>query len=68
MQTDVALLTTESDYSALSEAAREVLWLMGLMTEVNEWMAPETINVPAIKCTISEGNEGTKAMATVQKM
>jgi hypothetical protein len=29
MQTDIALSTTESEYSALSEATREVLWLMG---------------------------------------
>ena len=68
MQTDIALSTTESEYSALSEAAREVLWLMGLMTEVKERMAPETINIPTIKCTIFEDNEGAKAMATVPKM
>jgi hypothetical protein len=68
MQTDIALSTTESEYSALSEAAREVLWLMGLMTEVKERMSPETINIPTIKCTIFEDNEGAKAMATVPKM
>ena len=68
MQTDIALSTTESEYSALSEAAREVLWLMGLMTEVKERMSPETIDVPTIKCTIFEDNEGAKAMATVPKM
>jgi hypothetical protein len=30
LQTDIALSTTESEYSALSEAAREVLWLITL--------------------------------------
>jgi hypothetical protein len=30
LQTDIALSTTESEYSALSKAAREVLWLIAL--------------------------------------
>ena len=68
MQTDIALSTTESEYSALSEAAREVLWLMNLMTEVKDRMVPGTIDVPTIKCTIFEDNEGAKAMATAPKM
>jgi hypothetical protein len=68
MHTDIALSTTESEYSALSEAAREVLWLMGLMTEVKERMAPLTIDIPTIKCTLFEDNEGAKAMATTPKM
>jgi hypothetical protein len=68
MQNDIALSTTESEYSALSEATREVLWLMGLMTEVRERMAPETITIPTIRCTVFEDNEGAKAMATIPKM
>jgi 6,7-dimethyl-8-ribityllumazine synthase len=69
MQTDIALSTTESEYSAaLSEAAREVLWSMNLMTEVKDQMVPGTIDVPTIKCTIFEDNEGAKAMATALKM
>jgi hypothetical protein len=68
MQTDIALSTTESEYSALSEATREVLWLMGLMTEVKERLVQGTINIPTIKCTVFEDNEGAKAMATVPKM
>ena len=68
MQTDIALSTTEAEYSALSEATREVLWMMGLMTEVKDRMEPDTINVPTIRCTVFEDNEGAKAMATVPKM
>jgi Reverse transcriptase (RNA-dependent DNA polymerase)/GAG-pre-integrase domain len=68
MQTDIALSTTESEYSALSEATREVLWLMGLMTEVKDRIVPGTIDIPTIKCTVFEDNEGAKAMATVPKM
>ena len=69
MHTDIALSTTpESEYSALSEATREVLWLMGLMNEVKERLVPGTISIPTIKCTVFEDNEGAKAMATVPKM
>jgi hypothetical protein len=38
------------------------------MAEVKERLAPETIAIPTIKCTVFEDNEGAKAMATVPKM
>jgi hypothetical protein len=63
-----SLSTTESEYSALSETAREVLWLVGLMEEVKANMVAETVTIPTIKCTMVEDNEGTKAMATIPKM
>ena len=47
---------------------RKVLWLMGLMAEVKSRMAPDTIDIPTIRCTVFEDNEGAKAMATVPKM
>ena len=31
-------------------------------------MAPETIDIPTIRCTIFEDNKGAEAMATVPKM
>lgn len=68
MQTNIALSTTESEYSALSEAAREVLWLMGLMEEVKGNMVAETITIPTIRCTMFEDNIGAKEMATIPKM
>ena len=68
MQSDIVLSNTESEYSAMSEATREVLWLMGLMTEVKERAVPNTIDIPTIRCTVFEGNEGAKAVATVPKM
>jgi hypothetical protein len=49
MQTDIALSTTESEYTALSEAAREVLWLMGLMKEVKERIVSDVESVPTIQ-------------------
>ena len=68
IQTDIALSTTKSEYSSLSEATREVLWVMGLMEEVKQQMAPDTITIPTIRCTVFEDNEGAKAMATTPKM
>jgi hypothetical protein len=68
MQTDIALSTTESEYTALSEAAREVLWLMGLMKEVKERIVSDVESVPTIRCTMFEDNEGAKAMAMVPKL
>ena len=68
MQTDISLLTSESEYSALSEATQEVIWLMGLTAEVKERIVPGTIDIPTIRCTVLEDNEGAKAMATVPKM
>jgi hypothetical protein len=68
MQTDIALLTTESEYSALFEATQEVLWLMGLMTEARDRLALDTIVIPTIRCAIFGDNEGAKAMATIPKM
>jgi hypothetical protein len=68
MQTNIALSTTESEYSALLEAARGFLWLMGLMEEVRERMVAATITIPTIRSTIFEDNEGAKAMATIPKM
>ena len=38
------------------------------MTEVKERLAPETITIPTIGCTVFEDNEGAKAMVTVPKM
>ncbi len=68
MLTDIALSTTESEYSALSEAAREVLWLMGLMDEVKNRMSSDTVTIPTIRCTVFEDNEGALAMAKLPKM
>lgn len=68
VQTEVALSTTEAEYIALSEAAREVLGLMGLMDEVKARMSPETIKIPTVRCTMFEDNEGALAIANVPKV
>jgi hypothetical protein len=68
LQTEIALSSTESEYNCLSEAAREVIGLMGLMTEVKEKMCDETVTIPTIKCTMFEDNEGAIALAKYPKI
>ncbi len=65
MQPDITLSTTESKYSALSEAAKKVLWLMGLMNKVRGKIVPGTVTVPTIQRTIFKDNKGAKIMATI---
>ena len=65
LQTDIALSTTESEYSALSEATREILALMGLMEEIKGRTVPDTVSVPTVRCTIFEDNEGAVAIANL---
>ena len=66
LQTEIALSTAESEYIALSQAMRDVIPLIQLLTEINcLWpvMNPE----PKIRCTIFEDNESCIAIAKSQK-
>jgi Reverse transcriptase (RNA-dependent DNA polymerase) len=67
-KTDIALSTTESEYSELSEAAREVLWLITLMKETKKYILKDTITAPTIRCIIFEDNEGAKALAKLPRL
>ena len=68
LQTDVALSTSEAEYSALSEASREVLWLIGLMKETKARLVPDTVVVPTIRCTLFEDNHEAITIANSPKL
>lgn len=68
IQNECALSTTEAEYIALSESAREVLPLMGLMDEVKARMCSDTVSIPTVRCTMFEDNEGALAIANVPKV
>jgi hypothetical protein len=68
LQTEIELNSTESEYICASEAAREVVGLMGLMTEVKDTMCKDTVTIPMIKCIMFEDNEGAITLAKYPKL
>ena len=58
--------TTEVEYIALSTAAREVLPLKELISEIAPVMQI-TVAKPDIRCTVFEDNKGTEELAKIHK-
>lgn len=68
LQTDVALSTTEAEYTALSTSLREVIHLMQLVKEAHA-MGWETYQgAPKVHCKVFEDNVGALVMAKLPKM
>eukprot|EP00957_Ditylum_brightwellii_P190719 14519394-Ditylum_brightwellii.AAC.1 len=57
---------TEAEYIALSTAAREVLPMRTLISEISPVMNI-TVSKPDIKCTVFEDNKGVEKLAKVHK-
>jgi hypothetical protein len=66
LQTEIALLTTEAEYIALSQALREVIPLMNLLKEIDKAFKIG-IEVPKIHCKVWEDNESCISIAKNQK-
>jgi hypothetical protein len=68
LQTDVALSTTEAEYTALSTSLREVIHLMQLVQEANTmgWVTYQ--GAPIVHCKVFEDNIGALVMAKLPKM
>ena len=67
LQTEIALLTTEAEYVALSIALREVIPITHLLRELGATMdAPECSK--SIKCVMFEDNNSTLELANANKM
>jgi len=66
LQTEIALSTTEAEYIALSQSARDLIPFRELLIEMSK-----VFNLPGskttIKCTIFEDNEGAKELARTAK-
>ena len=66
LQTEIALSTAESEYTALSSDLREVLPLMTIMEEINK-LFPLLIQKSKFVCQIHEDNQSCIKMATGTK-
>ena len=63
--TEISLSTLEAEYSALSQAIRAMIPLRSLLLEMAHALNLD-LNIPSIKCTIFEDNNGALLLATNQ--
>jgi hypothetical protein len=66
MQTEIALSTTEAEYIALSQAMRDVIPFVNLLSELQDFYSDD-MSKPQILCRLFEDNNGTLLMAKEQK-
>lgn len=66
LQTEITLSRTESEYTGLSYALREVTPIMHTLTEISKVIDLPTAT-PQLKCTVFEENSGALKIATNHK-
>jgi hypothetical protein len=69
LQTEIALSSTESEYTGLSYALRTVIPIMGLLNELQQhgFQVAPTNGTAAVHCRVFEDNSGALEMAKVHK-
>ena len=69
LQTEIALSSTESEYTGLSYALRTVIPIMRLLNELqrNGFQVAPTNGTAAVHCRVFEDNSGALEMAKVHK-
>jgi hypothetical protein len=67
LQTEIALSSTESEYTGLSYALREVIPIMELLKEMQKQGLPVQSAKPNIHCKVYEDNSGALEMAKTHK-
>jgi hypothetical protein len=67
LQTEIALSSTESEYTGLSYALREVIPLMRLLEEMKSHGFPISKTTSDVHCRVFEDNSGALEMAKVHK-
>ena len=63
LQTEIALSSTESEYTGLSYALREAIPIMQLIEEMSRNGIKVNHATPKIKCKVFEDNSGALEMA-----
>lgn len=67
LQTEIALSTTESEYTGLSYALREAIPIMELLKEMKNQGFKVLDHRPKVHCKVFEDNSGALEIATVHK-
>jgi len=67
LQTEVALSSTESEYTGLSYALRDAIPIMELLKEMKERGYPVSTTQARVHCRVFEDNSGALEMARVHK-
>ena len=67
LQTEIALSSTESEYTGLSYALREAIPLMTLLEELKEHGFPVDQTKASVQCKVFEDNSGAIEIATNHK-
>ena len=67
LQHEIALSSTESEYTGLSYALREAIPIMQLVNEMREKGFIKNKITPRIHCTVYEDNSGALEMANIHK-
>jgi hypothetical protein len=67
LQTEIALSSTESEYTGLSYALRDAIPMMNLLEEMKEKGFPIDPDTPRVHCKVFEDNSGALAMGREYK-
>ena len=67
LQHEIALSSTESEYTGLSYALQEAIPIMDLLKEMSSMGFISSYTPPEIKCKVFEDNSGALHMANVHK-
>ncbi len=57
MQTEIALSSTESEYTGMSYGLREVIPIMEILKEMKAMQFPVTKGIPKVHCRVFEDKE-----------
>ncbi len=69
MQNTIALSTTEAEYTALSTAMRDIIYLLNLVDEFKQHgITISSNNVPTVTCRVFEDNVGALELANTPKL
>lgn len=67
LQTEIALSSTESEYTGLSYALRDAIPIMELLKEMKQLGFPIVSAKPIVHCKVFEDNSGAIEIASVHK-